>query len=147
MRLSKKLAIAAVSTVAAVGIATSAFAYWTSAGGGSGTAGSAGSMSPLVITGNPASGIVPGGQVAVSGSVHNPNSSSSNVGVVSATIGTNNAACLPGDFIFDPVTVNSPIAGKGDVPFTSALHMADTAANQDACKSATITLTYSSTSN
>jgi len=38
MRLSKKLAIAAVATVAAVGAATSAFALWSASGSGSGSA-------------------------------------------------------------------------------------------------------------
>ncbi len=145
MRLSKKIAVAAVSTVATVSVATAAFAYWTTSGGGSGTAGAAGSTSPLVITGNPAPGIYPGGSVAVSGNVHNPNPSSSHVDVVSAVVSTNNS-CPAADFHFANVTVNKQIAAGGDQGFTGSLTMDDTAVNQDACRTATITLTYSSTS-
>jgi hypothetical protein len=146
MRLSKKIAIAAVSTIAAVGVATSAFAYWTTSGGGSGTAGAASATSDLVITGDPALGIHPGGSVAVSGNVHNPNPSSSMVNVVSATVGTSNSDCLPADFHFAPVTVNKQVAAGGNQAFSGTLTMDDTALSQDACKNATIILTYSSTS-
>ncbi len=40
--------------------------------------------------------------------------------------------------------MNTTIAALGTASFTQNLVFADTAANQDSCKGATITLTYSS---
>ena len=145
MRLSKKLAAVAVTAGVAL-TATAAFAYWTTDGGGSGTAGAAGSSAPMVITGNAAAGITPGGSVAVTGNIQNPNSSSTHVDVVSAVITTSDDDCLATDLHFAPVNVNALIPANGNQTFSGTLTMADTTLNQDACKSALITLTYSSTS-
>ncbi len=74
MRLSKKLAIAAVSTVAAVGIATSAFAYFTASGTGNGSV-TVGSASDWTVDGISTSGgaLLPGsGTQIVSYKVTNP---------------------------------------------------------------------------
>jgi len=146
MRLSKKLAALAVGTIATVAVAGGAYAYWTAGGTGGGTAVAGSTMSVLEISGNPANGIVPGGSVPVTVSVHNPNSSSSHIDVISATVDANSADCVDGDFSFDSIPANVRIAGGATLTFDSLVHMADTAANQNACRGATLTLTYSSTS-
>jgi hypothetical protein len=150
MHLSKMFRNKKLVTLATVGVVaisgTAAYAYWTSTGSGSGTATAAAGANNLVISSNSPAGIYPGGNVAVTGNVHNPNTYSVSVGTVSAIITTSAAGCLPADFSFAPVAVNSTVAAGGDQAFSGSLVMADTAVNQDACKSAVITLTFSNTS-
>jgi hypothetical protein len=148
-KLMKKRVIFALSVVATLAIASSAYAYWTSTGTGSGTAVANAGSNNLVISSSSTSGVLtPGGSVSVAGNVHNPNSYSVNVGTVSASsITTSDPSCLAADFHFAPVTVNQRVLTGADQAFTGSLTMDDTAANQDACKSATITIHFSSTSN
>lgn len=144
MRNKKFVALVTVGVLAVGG--TSAYAYWTSTGSGSGTATAAAGDSNLVIASSSPAGLSPGGSVAVTGTVTNPNSYSVKVGTVSGVVTTSNASCLPDDFGFAPVAVNQTVAAGQNTPFAGTLTMADTAVNQDACKSAVITLTFSSTS-
>src|SRR5690348_18359975 len=74
MRLRRKLVIAAVGTIAAIGVATCACACWTANGGGSGTA-SVGSDSGVTIS--PVTfgdALVPGGSTVVSFTINNSSS-------------------------------------------------------------------------
>jgi hypothetical protein len=144
LRNKKLVALVTVGVLAVGG--TSAYAYWTSTGSGSGTATAAAGNNNLVISSNSPAGLYPGGSVAVNGTVANPNSYSVNVGTVSGVVTTNNAGCLPGDFTFAPLILNETVAAGASTTFAGTLSMADSAANQDACKSAVITLTFSSTS-
>lgn len=144
MRNKKLVALVTVGALAVGG--TSAYAYWTSTGTGSGTATVAAGSNNLAITSTSPAGLSPGGSVAVNGTVTNPNSYSVNVGTVSGVVTTSDAACLPGDFTFAPVVVGATVAAGGSKTFAGTLAMADTAVNQDACKSAVITLAFSSTS-
>jgi hypothetical protein len=144
--LSKKAkTIIAGAAIAGLASAGGAYAYWTSIGEGTGTAGTAASALNLVISGDPAAGIKPGGSVVVPVIVNNPNSFKVNVGTVSASITTSDGQCIPADFHFTLGPVNALIT-TGNHAYTGSLSMDDTTVNQDACKNAIITLTYSSTS-
>jgi hypothetical protein len=140
--------LAAVVAVIAAMASIGAYAYWTSTGTGSGTAVANAGANNLVITSTSPSGVLkPAGSVAVNGNVHNPNTYSVNVDTVSSTsITTSDVNCLPADFHFAPVVVNQTVAAGGDQAFTGSLTMDDTPVNQDACKSATITINFASTS-
>jgi hypothetical protein len=152
VRLSKKLAIAAVSTVAAVSVATSAFAYWTTTGSGSGSATAAPSNGTLVLHGSidtSSHAPYPGGSNPVSFTADNAGATTLFVGDITlASVSVVNApgvlgTCVVSDFSMDKVTSNSSVAtGDGHtIAGTGSLVFANDSGNsQDACKGASITL-------
>jgi hypothetical protein len=155
MRLSKKLAIAAVSTVATVGIATSAFAYWTQSGGGSGTASAGSTTNVTVNQTSTISGLYPGGSpVTLSGDFSNPNSGPVKVGSVTVVVDPNwsaradstKPACTADDFsIGGSALVNAEIASATHTGSWTGLtiKLNDGSGNQDNCKNASAALVYS----
>lgn len=154
MRLRTKLAALAVTASVAV-TASAAFAYWTTTGSGSGSA-SVGttsnlSISPVSITGT----LVPGGSAAsVSFTINNDSDTTLKVGqvVVDQGVVTEDvpawpnglsglpAGCLASDFTFASSATSYTVGAHDSTDGSGTLSMADTAANQDACKSATPTL-------
>ena len=142
--LPKLALIGALPTVLVLLSAASAYAFWATGGAGSPTATVGTTADNLTITSAPVTRIAPGSSALVTVTLTNPNSYSVYAGTVSTVITTSDAGCLPADFTFPPRTVNATIAPGGVASFTQDLVLADTAANQDACKGATITLTYGS---
>lgn len=132
--------ILAVVLMGAIG----AYAYWTTGGSGSGTATAGTTSNNLTIASPAVTGLTPGSSTPVTVTVTNPNSYSVHVGTVSTVITTSDPGCLPADFTFPPKVLNTTVAALGTASFTQGLVFADTAANQDLCKGATVTLTYSS---
>ena len=124
--------------------AVGAYAFWTAGGSGSGTATAGTTTDNLTIASAPVSGLTPGSSTPVTVTLTNPNSYSVGVGTVSTVITTSDAGCLPADFTFPDRVMNTTIAPLGTASFTQNLVFADTSANQDPCKGATITLTYAS---
>jgi hypothetical protein len=135
-----------VAVMALIGLVAvlGGYAYWTTGGSGSGTASVGDDTDNLTISSTAPGALLPGGEVAVTVTVSNPNSYSVHVNDVSTSIATGVAGCLAADFHFPTKTLNTELAAGGSASFTQNLHMDDTAANQDACKNATLTLTYSS---
>jgi hypothetical protein len=140
----KRLGIS-LGVVAAVVVSAVAIAYWTSSGGGSGTA-SVGTDNGVTI-GNFAFGgaLYPGHNTGVTFDIVNSSSTSkAKVGKVVAdtAAGPNGITGLPSgcsasDFHFGDVTVNTEIAeGATLSSVAGTLSMDNTAANQDACKNA-----------
>jgi hypothetical protein len=76
--------------------------------------------------------------------ITNPNSYSVGVNTVSAVVTTTAAACAAADFTFPDTVLDTAIAGLGSTSFVQNLDFADTAVSQDACKGATVTLTFAS---
>jgi len=161
----KRIAMAAGLLVVAIG-ASAAFAYWTASGTGSGNA-TAGTDSGVKIQNVAFDGtLYPGTTVNVSFDILNNSSSTPvKVGKVVADQGTFDAVhstyawpagieidsthatagCLVGDFVYTaPAAYNHEIAASGDyvvsAPDGGTLKMNDTSSNQDACKTATVTL-------
>jgi hypothetical protein len=132
--------LAALALVGAIG----ADAFWAAGGSGSGTAPTGTTTDNLTIASPPITGITPGSSTAVTVTATNPNGYSVHVDTVSTVITTSDAGCLPADFTFPAKVMDATIAPLGNASFTQDLVFADTAANQYACKGATITLTYSS---
>jgi len=72
-KLTKKRVLAALSVVSILVVAGAAFAYWTTSGSGNGSA-TAGSDAGVTVAGDPANGIYPGSNVAVSTVITNSSS-------------------------------------------------------------------------
>ena len=142
--LSKRALAGAVIAVLALLGAYAAYAYWTAGGSGSGTATAGTTTNNLTIASPSVAGVTPGSSTPVTVTVTNPNSYSVQVDTVSTVITTSDPGCPPADFTFPAKLMNTVIAPLGTASFTQDLVFADTAANQDPCKGATITLTYSS---
>lgn len=141
-RISLKMLVAGfvISTI----VGGAAFTYWTIAGSGSGTAGTATPSSVTVVQTSTATGLYPGGSVALSGNFNNPNAGPVYVTAVTAAVhafstqpdGTK-PACTQADFSITG-TSNTPgsIAAGSAVGTWNGLtlNMANAGTNQDNCK-------------
>jgi hypothetical protein len=147
--LRKTLVITGVAGGIVAVSATAAFAYWTATGTGSGTATTADSSANLTITQNAFSGsaLVPGGVAqAISGSVANPNTFAVPITsfVTSVAVDANHApACKAEWYAVQLSTTPTSVAANGSASFAGTVKLTDLpATNQDACKGASITVTY-----
>jgi hypothetical protein len=158
-KLTKKRVLAALSVVSILVVAVAAYAYWTTSGSGSGSA-TAGSDAGVTVAGDPANGIYPGSNVAVSTVITNSSSTQAQqVSNLHVTISIDSAhataGCAAADFTYKAnseasgtdsnphtVTLNQEIAAGGTLTVPGKVFMADTAVNQDACKGATVNLAY-----
>jgi hypothetical protein len=140
-----------VGLIATLALAGAAFAYWTTTGSGSGSGSVASSNGTLVLHGTINSQLTPGGSSSVSFTADNANSSSLQVGTVHAVVSIDTAhataGCDAADFTINDTIENQRIAANSTAVALAndgSISMADTAANQDACKGATISLALSS---
>ncbi|MGN8132507.1 hypothetical protein [Paenarthrobacter sp. 22069] len=148
---NKIAAVAASAALVAVG-GGAAYAYWSTTGSGSGSAAAAAGTSPVAINVTIDSGdMTPGGPVkTITYTAKNPNSGSTQVTLTDpqVTFDTAHSGCSAAWFT---ATLPSP-AGPTTVPGnnvttalgTGTLTFSDSAASQDACKGATITVTVGS---
>ena len=142
--------------VATAGLATAAFAYWTAGGSGTGTASAAGAQTPLVAHQTSAlDPMYPGdAPQAITGDFTNDNDGPIHVASVTVSIdsvakaaGAPAGTCDASDFALSdavmPVGAEVP-AGSHVGSFSGATIQFNNkpAANQDACKGATVTLAY-----
>jgi hypothetical protein len=148
MNTSKKtFAIVASATAAVLVGGGVAVAYWTTTGAGTGTA-TAGTTSAFTITQtNSPTGLYPGGPAQnLSISVTNPGTSAAQISTVAATAtSTDKVGCDAADFAVavNPIAT-TPIAPGASVAFPNVATVAltNTASNQDACKNAVVTISY-----
>ena len=139
------LAALVVAVVAAVG----AYAYWTTTGSGSGSAANASSNGTVTLHASWTAGaLYPGGSVPVSFTADNAGASNLYVGTIHTTsITTSDPGCLAADFSMPDVTSNTIVlagASGQAISGTGTLSFANTNANQDLCKGATVTVNLSS---
>jgi hypothetical protein len=158
--ISKKRALltAAVTSLVLVAVAI-AFYSTTGSGEGSGTTGD-GYTTDLAITGDLDDGtLAPGGEVGITGNVHNPNPGSAHVSTVEGTVvagdeddavnGPDAGDCDDSYFTIadeevDTVLLAQNASNTDDVGFTTTITMDDEPTeNQDACKSADLAITWS----
>ena len=126
-----------------------AFAYWTTTGSGTGSAG-AGDVSAVTVTQtNTITGLYPGGPAQdIDLKISNPNDSNVTIETVAVSVsGTDKTGCTAADFTVTDATVGSDLA-SGDTDVLGAdsgasIKMDNTASNQDACKNATVSLSFS----
>jgi hypothetical protein len=146
MRHLTRRRIVAIATVAGLVAAGSAFAFWTGSTGGSG-AGTVGTPGAITLTGTIANGIAPGLTKSVSFTGANSSAAPiyvAKISLSSVAVDAGHSACAIADFSMADVTENAEVPGNATAfPFPSAgsLVFADTSANQDACKGASLTLT------
>ncbi|GMA28374.1 hypothetical protein [Arenivirga flava] len=144
--------IALISLVSVVGIGTAAYAYWTTTGGGSGSAATGAVSTVEIVQTSQVTDLAPGsGTQALSGTFNNPNDAAVAVGAVEAEVVVTGAGdCSADDYVITgtgAVTGDSVPAGTG-VGSWSGLDIAfdnDPVRNQDDCQGATITIEYTLT--
>ena len=149
--LIKKRTVAILGAVAVLALAGIAIAYWTTSGSGSGSGAGAESNGTLVLHGSVTGQLTPGGSSPVTYTADNANSSSEQVGTVKAVVSIDDAhataGCLASDFTIADTAENQVIAAKASgvaLSKAGSISMADTSANQDACKGASISLALTS---
>ncbi len=149
LKFTKKKKIALVTAALMVAVSGTAFAYWTQLGAGTGGATTGTTVAVVVNQTNTVTGLYPGGTpVALLGNFNNPNASAVTVGAVTATVTTTSApaTCLASWYAISGTgsPASQSLAAGSAVGAWSGLNVAllNNAANQDACKNATITITY-----
>jgi hypothetical protein len=151
----RKPRIVALAVVAVLVVAGAAFAFWTAGGSGTGTGSAAGSQTALVANQTTTLTAMYPGDTAqtISGNFNNPNSGPIQVATVTASIssvtkavGAPAGTCDATDFTLASaaMTVNAEVpAGNAKGAFTGAtIKFNDKATNQDACKGATVNLSF-----
>jgi hypothetical protein len=146
-----------LGVAASLVVAAAAFAYWTTSGDGTGSA-TAGTDQGVTVTGDPADGIYPGGEVAVTTNIANDSlDQSQHVNYLHVAISDDDATddCDPADFTYKAdedttgpasnpysILLDEEIAGGGDLDVPGKVFMANTSVSQDDCKDAVLTLDY-----
>lgn len=127
---------------------TAAFAYWTATGTGSGSATTAAASTDLTITQAAFNGnaLVPGGAPQdLSGTIANANTFAVPVAAFTAAVSVDSghSGCLASWYSVTNLTATGPVPAQGSIPFSGKIQLVDqTSTNQDACKGATVTVTY-----
>ena len=145
-KFASKKKIAIVTTALLLVGGGGAFAYWSTTGAGTGSAANAGSNGTIVLTATFAPGLTPGSERQVAFTGANAGTTDLQVGTITSVVSTTPSTCLATDFTIAPVLSNTTVeAGDTNVNLgTGTLAFANSAINQDACKSATVTLTLTS---
>ena len=148
MTKKNKVLAAAGALALVAGGGGAAYAYWTTTGTGSGTATNSSGGGTVTLHANFTGGLTPGDSRAVAYTADNadPNTSTK-VGVLTATVTTNVAGCLPTWFGVTAVTSNTTVAanssgtsvGSGTLTFNDSATV-----DQSACKGAIVTITVGS---
>lgn len=141
----RRVAVAAsvVGLIAAVG----AYAYWTQGGTGSGVA-TAGTTSNITVNQtSTVTGLYPGGPAAsLSGNFDNPTSAPVTISsVTGAVTSVSPAGCATSNFSIDGSTgpISNTPSGTGVGSWSGlTIALAETAVNQDVCKGAVATVSY-----
>ncbi len=149
-RFTKKTKIAIVTAALVFGVSGTAFAYWTQLGAGTGTASTGTTVAVVVKQTSVITGLYPGGAaVPLAGNFDNPNTSAVTVGLVTASVTTTSlpGTCLASWYAITGTSTPATqvLAAGTAVGAWSGLNVAlvnQPATNQDACKGATITITY-----
>jgi hypothetical protein len=143
-RKSKIVAAGAALALTTVG-GGAAIAYWSTTGTGSGTGTNSAGLGTVTLVATFAGGLAPGGSQPIAYTGTNNTTSSTVVGALATVVTTNNVGCDPAWFTATAVTSNSTLAANATGSVGSGtLTFADTADNQDACKSAVVRVSVTS---
>lgn len=142
---NKKIAATVAGTALALVASGVAFAYWTTTGSGSGTGATAAANGTVVLHAAFADGLAPGLSTPVTFTADNAGKTDLRVGTITSVVSAS-GACDPSWFSITPTVSNTTVAGlaTGVAVGSGTLTFNNAAADQDACKSATVTLTVSS---
>ena len=150
--LTKKRVFLLAVVVVGAAIGTTAFAYFSANGSGTGSA-SVGSASAIVLTSDSVSGLYPAGSdVTVGVHVQNAGSGDQYVGTISGAVQTNDNGtagdasddCLGSWFEVDSITYNTAVTHGATNDTSTKVRMLDSGTNQDACQGKTMTINWSS---
>ncbi len=144
-----------LSLVGVLALAGAAYAYWTTTGSGSGSAGTGTSQTVTISQTATVSGLYPGGPAqGLDFKVSNPASGPQYVSAVTVAIasvtkatGAPAGTCDASDYtVTQPTTAVNQDLPTGDTSFSGAkagtIKMVNKASAQDACKGATVNLSY-----
>jgi hypothetical protein len=146
----KRRSVAAAMFLVFALAAGGAYAYWTNTGTGSGTATTATpAAGQLTVAGTAVSGLAPGVAAStLAGTISNSGTSDVSVSSLSVT-GAVDAGHAAGCSVASDYTIVQPtialtnVPAGGSIPFSSgSIVFKNTAANQNGCKGAIVTLTY-----
>jgi hypothetical protein len=158
--LSKKKIRAALGIVVTVlALAVGAIAYWTASGGGEGSVTTSSGGAGFTVTNGTVGGLFPGGETAVSTVVTNSDANQpeyltslrTTISVNASGAGEAHEGCLASWFTYEsggaaanPYTqaIGEDIAKAATKTVAGHVHMSNPNTNQNACKGATLTLTY-----
>lgn len=144
----KNRVLAAAGALALVaGGGGAAYAYWTTTGSGSGEATNSAGDGKVTLHATFDDDLAPGNQVRVAYTADNGTTSSTKVGVLTASVTTNVAGCLPAWFDVTAETSSTTVAagatatsvGSGTLTFKDSATV-----DQGACKGAVVTITVGS---
>ncbi|HEU4867630.1 MAG TPA: hypothetical protein VFV09_07875 [Actinomycetota bacterium] len=149
MRIRRSRKTTVIASLLVLAVAGAAYAYWTAGGTGTGTA-ETGETLPL--TANQVTVLDPmypgDSPQTISGTFDNPNDGPTYVTSVTAAItgvSGGDGACTDADYLLDNevMLVGAEVpAGTGGAWTGATIQFNNTGANQDGCKNATVTLTY-----
>lgn len=151
---TKKRTTVIIAVIGAVAMASAAFAYWTAGGTGTGSAATGTSTALTAVQTSVVTGMYPGDSAqTLSGTFNNPNSGPAYVASVTASIasvtkatGAPAGTCDATDYTLGAatMTVGAEVAtGTAKGAWTGAtIKFNNKTVNQDACKGATVNLSY-----
>jgi hypothetical protein len=143
MTKKNKVLAAAGALALVAGGGGAAYAYWTTTGTGSGTGINSAGNGTVLLHATFAGGLAPGNAVSVAYTADNSSTTATRVGALTSSVTTSDPDnCLSDWFAVTSVTTNSLVAASttGTSVGAGTLTFLDSAVNQDACKSATITV-------
>jgi hypothetical protein len=148
-RIIKSRRALVLGVVAALGIAAAAFAYWTTSGSGTGT-GSVGTATARSVNGTIDNALVPGATSSVTLTADRDAHTTYKIGAITGTVSVDPTSaangCLAGDFHFTGPSALETVAAQDNTNGTTqtltagSIKMDNTSSNQDACKSAALSI-------
>ena len=146
-RFHRKALIVGLTAALSLGTGIAAFAYWSATGSGTGSAGTTAGESIVITQTNSISDLEPGTTApdTLIGSLSVSNGMYAYVGTITPTVtGTSNPGCTAADFTVTPSVYDQEVQNTASGVTLGTIVFNDTATNQDACKGATVEISYSS---
>lgn len=149
LRPNKKIAV--LGTICLLMAAGGAYAYWTQGGTGSGTSTTGTTATLTIVQTSTITGLAPGAPAQeLTGTITNPNDATVQVTSVTAALSPTGlpTGCTTADYVINDavgtVADGNLVKNESTTWSGPAIQMVDTGVNQDACKGATVTVTYTS---
>jgi hypothetical protein len=141
MRKHLKRIVLLATTAVVIGLASSAYAYFSSAGAGTGDA-AVGTASDIVLSSDGVTDLQPGGaDMPVTVRVYNPGGGNELVAYITGTF-ADNGGCLGSWFVVDPIDFNTVVGPDDTVVTETNIRMLDPGVLQDVCMNRTMTINW-----
>jgi len=147
-RFGKKAVAVGAAGAMTLGAGVAAFAYWTAAGTGDGSATTTNGQSVAIAQTSTITDLEPGNTTpdALVGTLTVSNNKNAYVNQVTASVDhTSNIGCTAADFtVAQPSAYAAEVVGSDSGVALGTIVFKDTTGNQDACKGVTVTMAYTS---